>query len=72
MGAPKSKNVCQSVRVAPVNTITGTTIERPTKMPAMKLPVRTLARDFFIIHSDPDHYRHLPQDSRCVDSLTAK
>ena len=49
MGAPKSRNVALRWDLPPVNAITGTTIERPTKMPAMKLPPsRNLVRDFYI------------------------
>jgi hypothetical protein len=73
MGAPNTINGCQAVGSAPVNAITGTTIERPTKMPAMKLPAsRNIAKAFFIIHSSPGNHRRLPQDSPCVGSLTAK
>ncbi len=73
MGAPNTINGCQAVGFAPVNAITGTTIERPTKTPAMKLPAsRNLARAFFILHSNPDNHDRLPQDSPCVGSLTAK
>jgi hypothetical protein len=48
-------------------------IDRPIKMPAMKLPAsRNRVREFFITHSDPNNHRRLPQDSLCVASLTAK
>jgi len=55
IGAPKTKNVCQSLGLATIIANRGTTIERPIKRPAMKLPAcRNLARGFFMIHSDPD------------------
>jgi len=52
MGAPSTMNACQAQVFAPANAITGTTIERPTRMPAMKLPARrNLLKAFFIITS---------------------
>src|SRR6266581_8905779 len=55
MGAPKTKNVCQSLGLATIIAKTVTTIERPIKRPATKLPAcRNLARGFFMIHSDPE------------------
>jgi hypothetical protein len=52
MGAPKTKNVCQSLGFATTIANTGTTIERPIKRPAMKLPAcRNPARRFFMIHN---------------------
>src|ERR1022692_1221425 len=55
MGAPKPKNVCQSSGFATIIANRGTTIERPIKRPAMKLPAcRNLAGGFFMTHSDPD------------------
>ena len=45
-GAPKSKNVCHFVRSTTINANMGTMIDRPIKMPAMKLPApRNLARE---------------------------
>src|SRR5207244_3034022 len=55
IGAPKTKNVCQSLGLATIIAKTVTTIERPIKRPATKLPAcRNLASGFFMIHSDPD------------------
>lgn len=55
MGAPKSKNSCQSLSSTTVPANTGTMIDRPIKMPAMKLPAsRNSNREFFTIHFEPD------------------
>ena len=49
IGAPKTKNVCQSPGFATIIANTGTTIERLIKRPAMKLPAcRNLAGGFFM------------------------
>jgi hypothetical protein len=73
IGAPNTRNVCQAVLFDPVSAITGATIERPTKMPATKLPAsRNLLKTFFIAHSNPDYLRRRNQDSRCAGSLTEK
>ena len=49
MGAPESNHICQSVR-SPANANTSNMMDRPIKMPAMKLPAsRTLAVEILII-----------------------
>jgi hypothetical protein len=56
MGAPKTHNVCQPSGSAIIIANNGTTIERPVKSPAIKLPAsRNLVREFFMIHSDRDN-----------------
>src|SRR5207237_2385134 len=55
IGAPKTKNVCQSLGLATIIAKTVRTIERPIKRPATKRPAcRNLPRGFFMIHSDPE------------------
>lgn len=49
IGAPKTKNVSRSLGFATIIANMGTTIERPIKRPAMKLPAcRNLARGCFM------------------------
>lgn len=77
MGAPKINHVCQSLGLAAIIANTATTMERPIKSPATKLPasrnaLRNLAGGFFTIRSDRGNDVRDPEGRRCVSALTAK
>ena len=72
-GAANIKYINQSAGFVPIVVTTGTTIERPIRRPAMKLPVcGKVSRECFTMRSGSDDDDGWRRGSRCVGALTVK